>query len=91
MSWDETRRDEKRKGGQEEEKKALSSFFSFFSLIFLLPKVPESLGVVPGIVTAVCIILFHPFFPGLQLFDAATTAITLTVLTGFLDDVPQFL
>ena len=37
--------------------------------------------------TAVCIILFHPFFPGLQLFDAATTAITLTVLTGFLDDV----
>ena len=50
-------------------------------------QVPEALGVVPGIVTVICIILFHPFFPELQLFNAATTAITLTVLTGFLDDV----
>ncbi len=50
-------------------------------------KIPEALGVVAGLVTALCVIGFHPFFPHLELFNAATTAITLTVLTGFLDDV----
>jgi UDP-N-acetylglucosamine--dolichyl-phosphate N-acetylglucosaminephosphotransferase len=50
-------------------------------------KIPEALGIVPGLVTTMCIIGFHPFFPHIALFNAATTAITLTVLTGFLDDV----
>lgn len=50
-------------------------------------KVPEAMGLVVGCVLVVTIILFHPWFPSLALFNAATTAITLTVLTGFMDDV----
>lgn len=50
-------------------------------------KVPEALGIVVGVVTVMCIIVFHPFFSDLHMYSAATTAITLTILTGFLDDV----
>jgi len=50
-------------------------------------KVAEALGIVPGVVTVMSIILYHPFSQEHLLFDAATTALLLTVLTGFLDDV----
>ena len=43
--------------------------------------------VVVGCVVVTCVILLHPFFPHLHMFNAATTALTLTILTGFMDDV----
>lgn len=43
--------------------------------------------VVVGCVVVTCVILLHPFFPHLHMFNAATTALTLTILNGFMDDV----
>lgn len=55
---------------------------------FQKEKIPESLGIVVGMVYLVIVILFQPFFTErLGLYNAAMTGICLMLFLGFLDDV----
>ncbi|KAG9391669.1 Glycosyl transferase, family 4 [Carpediemonas membranifera] len=53
-------------------------------------KVPETMGIVPGITYLLCLIFFQLFFPdskSLATWNAALASIGFTVLLGFVDDV----
>eukprot|EP01100_Stratorugosa_tubuloviscum_P007745 TRINITY_DN3199_c1_g1_i1.p1 TRINITY_DN3199_c1_g1~~TRINITY_DN3199_c1_g1_i1.p1 ORF type:complete len:376 (+),score=139.37 TRINITY_DN3199_c1_g1_i1:742-1869(+) len=51
-------------------------------------KIPESLGIVPGVVYLTCVVLFQPFFTSmLGEYNAAMTSVCFMLLLGFADDV----
>ena len=63
------------------------SFLSFTKFAVFQNKRPEALGIVSSTVLLLCVIVFQPFFPHVEEYQAATTSICFTILIGFMDDV----